>query len=169
MKSRLIKGFSVLAIISLNIGCDQVSKDIVREKVEYNASIILIDNFLTLTKIENSGAFLSMGDALPSVLKTLLLLILPIAALLYGLVYVLTKKNLAPLSILAICCVIGGGIGNIYDRFLYGSVTDFLHMDFMIFQTGIFNMADVSVMAGMFLLVLEMFIVKKPLQGFKTT
>ena len=165
MKSKLIKGILIFAIIFLNIGCDQISKNIVRKKVDYNANITLIDNFLTLTKIENSGAFLSMGDSLPSLLKTLFLLILPIAALLYGVIYVLTKSHLSNSSVLAICCVIGGGIGNIYDRLLYGSVTDFLHMNFYIFQTGIFNMADVSVMVGMFILVYETVINKRQLQG----
>jgi len=165
MKSKLIKGILIFAIIFLNIGCDQISKNIVRKKVEYNANITLIDNFLTLTKIENSGAFLSLGDSLPTVLKTLFLLILPIAALLYGVIYVLTKRGLSKINIFGICCVIGGGIGNIYDRLLYGSVTDFLHMNFFIFQTGIFNMADVSVMVGMFILVYETVINKKQLQG----
>ena len=165
MKSKLIKGILIFAIIFLNIGCDQISKNIVRKKVDHNANITLIDNFLTLTKIENSGAFLSMGDSLPSLLKTLFLLILPIAALLYGVIYVLTKKGLSKINIFGICCVIGGGTGNIYDRLLYGSVTDFLHMNFFIFQTGIFNMADVSVMVGMFILVYETVINKKQLQG----
>ncbi len=49
--------------------------------------------------------------------------------------------------------IIGGGIGNLYDRILYGSVTDFLHMDFQLFRTGIFNMADVSIMIGVFWLM----------------
>jgi len=37
--------------------------------------------------------------------------------------------------------LIGGGIGNVYDCILFGSVTDFLHLDFGIFRTGIFNFA----------------------------
>ena len=44
-----------------------------------------------------------------------------------------------------------------YDRIIYGSVTDFLHIDFVIFQTGIFNLADVSIMAGMFLILIQSF------------
>ncbi len=51
--------------------------------------------------------------------------------------------------------LIGGGIGNIYDRIVYGSVTDFLHMDFVLFRTGIFNLADVSIMVGIGLLLLQ--------------
>jgi signal peptidase II len=36
-----------------------------------------------------------------------------------------------------------------------GSVTDFLHIDFVIFQTGVFNLADVSIMIGAFVIVLD--------------
>jgi signal peptidase II len=162
-KPGFLKLAAIFTIISLNIGCDQVSKIIVREKIDYNAQIKVIDKFLTLTKIENSGAFLSLGDNLPTLLKTILLLLLPIGALLYGLFYVSAKNSLSKLSIFGICCVIGGGIGNIYDRILYGSVTDFLHMDFILFETGIFNLADVSVMIGMFILIYETYIHRETL------
>ncbi|MFN7601698.1 MAG: signal peptidase II [Bacteroidota bacterium] len=67
----------------------------------------------------------------------------------------MTKKNLPNLTIIGICFVVGGGIGNIYDRLIYGSVTDFLHIDFVIFQTGVFNMADVSIMTGTFIVICE--------------
>ena len=53
--------------------------------------------------------------------------------------------------------IVGGGIGNMIDRILLGSVTDFLHMDFVLFRTGIFNAADVSIMVGMFLLLFQSF------------
>ena len=62
---------------------------------------------------------------------------------------------------IGICFLIGGGIGNIYDRIVYGSVTDFLHMDFVLFKTGIFNMADVSIMTGIGLLLLQTLLAKK--------
>ena len=61
--------------------------------------------------------------------------------------------------------LIGGGLGNIFDRALYGSVTDFLHIDFGLFQTGIFNMADVSVMVGVFTILLYSYFFKKPVEG----
>ncbi len=160
MRSKILRAGAALSIIMLNIGCDQISKSIVREKVDYNAQIGLIDHFLTLTKIENSGAFLSLGDSLPSFLKIILLMVLPVAAMAYALVFILTKTGLSKITLLGLCFVIGGGIGNIYDRILYGSVTDFLHMNFGIFQTGIFNMADVSVMAGMFILIFHIYLPK---------
>jgi signal peptidase II len=144
-----------LTILSSNIGCDQISKNIVRQQVDYNEQISLINNFLTLTKIENTGAFLSLGQSLPQPIKILLLTILPLLVLGLAFIYLLTKKNLSNLTIIAICFIVGGGIGNIYDRLIYGSVTDFLHMDFVIFRTGIFNMADVSIMTGTFIILFQ--------------
>jgi len=145
----------ILTILSSNIGCDQISKNIVRQKIDYNEQISLLNNFLTLTKIENTGAFLSLGQSLPQPIKILLLTILPLVVLSIALFYLLTKKNLPNLTIIGICFVVGGGIGNIYDRLIYGSVTDFLHIDFVIFQTGVFNMADVSIMTGTFIVICE--------------
>ncbi|MGB3075106.1 MAG: signal peptidase II [Chitinophagales bacterium] len=52
------------------------------------------------------------------------------------------------------CFVIGGGIGNLIDRMLYGSVTDFLFIHSGMFRTGIFNMADTSIMLGSLLFII---------------
>ena len=138
----------IVLTVSVNIGCDQVSKNIVRTKVDYGESIPLLDSHLTLTKVENTGAFLSLGESLPPILKNLLLLIIPLLAIVLGFGYVLMKFNAPRLLVTGACFIIGGGIGNLIDRMAYGSVTDFLHISFGIFQTGIFNMADVSVMVG---------------------
>ena len=72
-----------------------------------------------------------------------------------GFLYLMRNKNLSNMTILGSCFIVGGGMGNIYDRIIYGSVTDFLHIDFVIFETAIFNMADVSIMTGVFALVVE--------------
>ncbi len=145
----------LLAVLSSNIGCDQISKNIVRQKIDYNEQVSLVNDYLTLTKVENEGAFLSVGHSLPQPLKILLLTILPLVILGLALIYLLMKKSLSNLTSLGICFVLGGGLGNIYDRLIYGSVTDFLHINFVIFQTGIFNMADVSIIAGTFAIVCD--------------
>jgi signal peptidase II len=73
-----------------------------------------------------------------------------------GLVY-LFLKPVSGNMLIGLCFIIGGGVGNLFDRILYGSVTDFLYVKFGIFQTGIFNMADVSIMAGLFIILLQVF------------
>ncbi len=151
-------------ILSLNIGCDQVSKSIVREKIKYNEHIGLLNNHLTLTKIENTGAFLSLGQSLPKPINMILLIIFPLLVLGIAFYYLMTKSNLSNLMILGICFVVGGGIGNLYDRVFHGSVTDFLHINFVIFQTGIFNLADVSIMTGMFIMLFDTYIHRKKIK-----
>ena len=152
----------VFTLIILNIGCDQVSKKMVREQVEFRSTTEIIGETFILTNVENSGAFLGMGSDLNPIIKTILLLILPIAVLLIVLHYLLTKKEIDNLTVIGLSFIVGGGIGNMYDRILYGQVTDFFHIDFGgIFKTGIFNMADVSVMVGMGLILLASFVNRK--------
>jgi signal peptidase II len=118
--------------------------------------IFLVKNHVTITNVENSGAFLSAGTSLPKTAKNILLSVLPVIALVLGIFFVFSKTQLPVLSVAGFCFVIGGGIGNVFDRILYGSVTDFLHIDFGIFQTGIFNLADMSIMTGAAILVFQL-------------
>lgn len=158
MQKKNTFGFVVLLLlVILNIGCDQVSKTIVRQKVDLNEHISIINNHFTLTKVENSGAFLSTGDNLPAAVRFALLSIFPIVVLAYGMYYLFFKKDIPKGIQLGMCFLIGGGIGNIFDRLMYGSVTDFLHLDFGLFRTGIFNLADVSVMIGVGILFFQSF------------
>ena len=143
----------ILLIVTANIGCDQATKTIVRQRIGYGDTLILLNHHLTLTRVENPGAFLSIGSSLPPVMKTLLLIGLPLAVLLAGFLYLLLARNVAKLPLVGGCFVLGGGIGNLFDRVRYGSVTDFLHLQAGIFQTGIFNGADVSIMIGTGILV----------------
>ena len=63
-------------------------------------------------------------------------------------------KSLDKLSLFAFASIIGGGIANVYDRIVYGSVTDFFFIDLGgMFRTGIFNMADLFVTTGMIILL----------------
>ena len=72
--------------------------------------------------------------------------------------FIFIDKALDKISIIGFSLIIGGGIGNIFDRIVYGSVTDFFYLDFWgIFQTGIFNIADLSVTTGMILILISSF------------
>jgi signal peptidase II len=155
---KIARNLLILILLASNVGCDQVSKYIVRQTIEYNQKTSVLGNFVTITKVENTGAFLGLGDQLPRIIYTILMIILPLIVLGFALYYLLTSNKLSKLLILGLCLVIGGGLGNVYDRILYGSVTDFLHFDFVIFHTGIVNMADISLTMGFFILVYVFFI-----------
>jgi signal peptidase II len=165
--SKGITSIVILLIVICNVGCDQISKTIVRNEIGYYENIKVYINNITLTKVENTGAFLSVGSVLPEFLKFILLILLPSVVLLTGLYFILTKARLSRLTIVGAAFVIGGGIGNLYDRIMFGSVTDFLHIDFVIFQTGIFNFADVSIMIGMAMIVAAAYATRRAVASSK--
>lgn len=145
----------LLLLLTLNFGCDQISKKIVRNEISDYEHISIIKDRFTLTKVENSGAFLSLGDNMPYIFRLIILTGLPLLFLGYGLYFLFAKRNLPMSMQIALCFLIGGGIGNLYDRIVHGSVTDFMHMDFYLFQTGVFNFADISIMIGVGILLFQ--------------
>jgi signal peptidase II len=154
------RNLMLLMILCSNLACDQLSKNMARTGIQAHQRIKLLDDRLTLLKVENTGAFLSFGDAMPEALRFLFLSLLPIVVLSAGLYYLFSHQHLPKTYAVGLCFVIGGGAGNIYDRLLHGSVTDFLHLDVGFFQTGVFNLADVSIMLGMLMLLYQVFVKK---------
>ncbi|MBL0742342.1 signal peptidase II [Chryseolinea lacunae] len=151
---RFVKVIFIFLVLA-SIGCDQLTKSVARRNIGEHENIALLGNHFTLMRVENRGAFLSNGSTLPEPIRFMLLTLMPAVVLALGLLYILTRKDLPHLVVLAASFIIGGGIGNLYDRVRSGSVTDFLHIDFGLFQTGIFNLADVSIMIGTFLLAIH--------------
>jgi len=160
-KKKILRGLGLLLLLTLIIGFDRVTKIYVRDHVHFTLVNIVVKNFFTITRVENTGAFLSLGNSLQGVWRILLLSVLPAAALLWGLIYVLVKPNLTLLNQAGIITILAGGIGNLYDRAVYGSVTDFMHMDFGFFETGVFNVADVAIMTGVGMLLLNSFLTER--------
>ena len=152
------KRILIVLLILFNIGLDQFSKEYVRKNVVPGSRTELLGTQLQLMNVENTGAFLGMGSDSNPTVKLIFLLILPTIVLAAVVYHVFTSKALDNLSIIGFCCIAGGGIANLYDRFLYGSVTDFLYIDLGgVFRTGIFNSADLSVTTGMILLLISSF------------
>ena len=149
-------------LIIVNIAIDQISKFWVRANVEPYSEASIIGDVFTLHNVENTGAFLGMGSDLSPTLKLLLLLILPVIVLGLVVIHIIREKSIDKMSLIGFCCIIGGGIANVYDRFAYGSVTDFLHLDFGgKLRTGIFNIADMSVTTGMIIILVASFLYRK--------
>lgn len=154
----IFRSVSILSIVLANAGFDQLSKYVARENIAYHQTINVLGEHLILTKIENSGAFLSAGDSMSDSIKFIFLTLLPLLALIYGVYYLITNPQLPKNLVTGIAFVIGGGLGNLYDRLIYGSVTDFIHIDYFFIKTGIFNLADLSIMIGMIFIIIQLYI-----------
>ncbi len=153
--SRFIKIFVSILLICCNISCDQLTKEKARSEISTNETITIVDDHFILTKVENTGAAMSLGENLNPKLKIVVLQAVPLLVLFLMFLYILREKKLSSLNVIALSFIIGGGVGNIYDRILYNSVTDFMYLEFGGLHTGIFNMADVSVVVGTLLILLN--------------
>tara|TARA_A100001011_G_scaffold386820_1_gene463455 strand:+ start:47942 stop:48427 length:486 start_codon:yes stop_codon:yes gene_type:complete len=150
--------YKISSLIILSIFFDQYSKFWIRNNIESYNEIELIGSFFTLIRVENSGAFLGMGSELSYIPKLILLIIFPVLVLVAVSIYTYVDKKLDNLSLVGFSLIIGGGVANIFDRIVYGSVTDFLFINFGSFlKTGIFNIADLSVTTGMILILIASF------------
>ena len=149
--------YKISSLIILSIFFDQLSKFWIRNNIESYNEIELIGSFFTLIRVENSGAFLGMGSELSYIPKLILLIIFPIVVLVAVSIYTYMDKKLDNLSLVGFSLIIGGGVANIFDRVVYGSVTDFLFINLGFFKTGIFNIADLSVTTGMILILIASF------------
>ncbi|MBA4739251.1 MAG: signal peptidase II [Flavobacteriaceae bacterium] len=148
----------ITILVFLSITFDQISKIWVRNNFESYSEKSIIGDVFTLIKVENTGAFLGMGSELSEIPRILLLIILPVIVLISITLYTYIDKSLDKLSIIGFSLIIGGGIANIFDRIVFGSVTDFLYINLGgIFKTGIFNIADLSVTTGMILILISSF------------
>ena len=158
MTDKKFRYILISTIVSLSIAFDQFSKVWVRNNFENYSEKNLIGEFFTLIKVENTGAFLGMGSELSEIPRIILLIVLPVVVLISITVYTYIEKTLDKISIIGFSLIIGGGIANIFDRIVYGSVTDFLYINLGgIFKTGIFNIADLSVTTGMILILISSF------------
>ncbi len=130
---------------------DLISKQVISHVLELNKSVPIINNFFYLTYTRNNGAAWSILQD-----KRITLLILTVIVL-----YVIHKniKNeyLSNIEHLSYGMLLGGIIGNFFDRLTYGSVIDFL--DFYIFGYNypIFNFADCFIVVGIILIIIYNF------------
>jgi signal peptidase II len=146
----------VILTLCCCVGCDQVSKSAARSLLHAGVSESLFADSLRLQLTENPGSFLSLGASLPEHLR-FTIFTAAVAVLLIGLVCVsLFARRLSNARFVALALVAGGGLSNLIDRLIYdGRVTDFLNIGIGSLRTGIFNLADMAILAGALLLVLK--------------
>jgi len=142
----------------LFIGCDRITKNLAKEHLMFHEPISWLHNTVRLEYVENTGAALSLGDQLSKPVSFWLLSVIPLVCLLVLAGYVLAKiNNYSPLKLFSFALIIAGGLGNIIDRLMFDRhVTDFMNIGISNFRTGIFNVADMCVTAGVIGLLLSL-------------
>lgn len=103
---------------------------------------------------ENTGAFLGLGSSMSDSAK-FWIFVCAVGAILFALlVYIFRTKTQPQLGIISLSLIFSGGISNFYDRATNnGAVIDFLNLGIGSLRTGIFNVADMAIMLGVFMLL----------------
>lgn len=129
---------------------DQITKYLIRSSMKIFDSIIIIKDIFKIIYIENTGiSFGLLGGAENPIKRWTLVAIVSIAAIMITFYWILNmNKNF--LFNLSCGFIVGGAIGNLIDRILKGSVTDFIEIGYKEITWPVFNMADTFVSLGVF-------------------
>ena len=149
----------IALILSTVIAIDQATKWVAIYYLSNSETIYRFGcDIFRLQYAENTGAFLSLGAGLPDGIRASIMTGLNTVILSALIIYIFLGKKITMLPLCAFSLVAAGGIGNLIDRiFRQGRVVDFMNMGITVNQfplrTGIFNVADVDIMAGLFLII----------------
>lgn len=154
--NRLTRLLLVTTLLLGCVGCDQTTKVVARAHLSDGPTIGFLHDTVRLTYAENPGAFLGLGASLSKPVRTLLLQI-GVSLLTLGLVLsAVFWPRLTKAQVIALTLIGASGLGNLIDRILYdGSVTDFLNLGIGSLRTGIFNVADISGVVGVAILLVH--------------
>ena len=139
--NRKIFGISVIVLL-----IDQILKLLVQT---YETNCTIIDNIFAITYYQNTGAAWSILEG-----KTFLLIVISVVVLVlvYSMMFSFDENKLTNISF---GLLFGGIIGNLIDRILFGYVRDFISVVIFGYYFPIFNIADIAIVVGVMLLILE--------------
>ncbi len=140
----------IYSIASIVIMVDLILKFIVSSKLVENDIIKVIPNFFSIYYLKNTGAAFSILQD-----STVFLVILSALILLVLNNYIDKEKDLNRISEISLGMVIGGIFGNMIDRIINHSVTDFISFRIFNYNFPVFNIADIGITVGVFLLLIS--------------
>ncbi|NOY84799.1 MAG: signal peptidase II [Nitrospirae bacterium] len=147
-----------LLISSLCVGCDQVTKQIATNHLQQSGILSFLGDILRFQYMENSGAFLGLGNTLPPETRFWLFTVLNGGVLLALGYWIMSNTLLIRAEFIAFTLILAGGIGNQIDRMMnQGQVIDFINVGIGSIRTGIFNVADMAISLGVVLMLRFMF------------
>ena len=134
---------------------DRWSKRLVAAHIAMYTHVQVIPGFFRITHTENTGAAFSLFADSPSHWKTALLIGFSLIAMVIVSVLLWRQARALTLTGIALSLILGGAVGNLWDRVASGRVVDFLLFYVKSYQWPVFNLADSAIVVGASLLVIE--------------
>ncbi|OAI57708.1 hypothetical protein AYO50_00920 [Acidobacteria bacterium SCGC AG-212-P17] len=148
-KRPLLIAFAVLLL-------DRITKWAIAQTIPLEDAVNIIPGFFRLTHLENTGAAFSLFADSPSPFRTTLLISFSVAALAVVSALLWKDRRVFHSGTLALSLILGGAVGNLWDRLSDGKVTDFLDFYIGIHHWPPFNVADSAIVIGALLLFMRM-------------
>ena len=135
---------------------DRITKWAIAQTIPLEDALNIIPGFFRLTHLENTGAAFSLFADSSSPFRTALLIAFSVAALAVVSVLLWKDRSVFHSGTLALSLILGGAIGNLWDRVSDGKVTDFLDFYIGVHHWPPFNVADSAIVVGALLLFMRM-------------
>jgi len=146
--------FLLIVLLSGTVGCDRVTKHLAMTSLSGTPDRVLFGGVVRLQYAENNGGFLSLGAELGATAR-FAIFVVGTGVLLIVLLVVAIKFHRSLWNMAAITLLFAGGASNLVDRLLRGTVIDFVSLGVGSFRTGVFNVADVAIAAGICMLLVR--------------
>ncbi len=145
-------------IAALTVALDQLTKFLIITHVRSGQNITVIPRVFRITHVLNTGAAFSFlaDTANPDTVRYVLIAFSILAAVIVAVMIWRTGRDLS-LTGVALALILGGAIGNLYDRIVHHFVIDFLEVHIVHYHWPDFNVADSAICIGAGLLILEIF------------
>jgi signal peptidase II len=155
MASKLKGRLPYLLLVIGILAFDRWTKLLIQSRFILDESISIIDGFFNITYVRNTGVAFGIFSSISSPAKSILLSSFAALAAVLVIAYSLRSPLRNRLLHVALALILGGALGNLYDRLRYGYVVDFLEFYIRSFHWPSFNVADSAISIGVILLAVE--------------
>jgi signal peptidase II len=157
----LRRGVLLCLLLAGTAGCDRVTKHLAVTTLAGAPDRSFLADTIRLQYHENPGAFLAFGASWPPAAQAFVFQF-GNAVLLAGAAFLAARYRWSRLAGCGLVLFLAGGMSNLADRMAIGSVIDFLNVGIGPVRTGIFNVADMAIMAGIAMVLWEVVLARSP-------
>jgi signal peptidase II len=144
-----------LVLVVATLLLDRWTKSLIHARFNLYDSISVIDGLFNITYVRNTGVAFGIFSSVSSPAKALLLSLFTAVAAVVVVVYSIRSPAGNRMLQVALGFILGGALGNLYDRLTYGYVIDFLEFHYRNYHWPSFNVADAAISTGVVLLAIE--------------
>ena len=129
---------------------DQAIKYFISSKMILNQYTVVVKNLLNITYVHNTGAAFSLFDN-----ARVFLIIIGILAVIVFTYYIIKTRTLNDFDMFTHSLVLGGILGNLFDRIIHGYVIDYISLNLFGYHIPIFNFADICIVLSVILIFIS--------------